>query len=335
MVQVILNKILSLMTLIVLERKGNNMAYESLMSFEQFQEAAKDFFQKKYQGNWNVSICPVLKNNGVYLHGLSVIREDDQVVPTIYLESFYEQYQKGIPFEQVMERVELVNAANTKLNDVSADYYKEYETAKDSLRLKIINYQKNKVFLEEVPFVKFLDLALICYSRFPEPVVPNGAIVVKKNHLAMWEVTEQEVFEQALYNSRQQEKEVFVPILDMMRKLQENEAEDLFSEIKEEPKLYVLTNQNCLFGATVMYYPKVLFQCANQLKSDLYILPSSINELLFLKTEDGEVDQLREMVREVNQDRVLKEEVLSYHVYHYDWNRQILRDLDTGEEIEI
>ena len=84
-----------------------------------------------------------------------------------------------------------------------------------------------------------------------------------------------------------------------------------------------------------MYYPDVLLNCANQLGSDLYILPSSINELLFLKVEDGEPDQLRNMVGEVNKERVMKEEVLSGHIYRYDRDRRILRDLDTGEEIEI
>ncbi len=158
---------------------------------------------------------------------------------------------------------------------------------------------------------------------------------MRKSQLALWMVTEQELFEQALFNSRQNEKEIAVPILDMMRRLQGEEQEELFFETEEEPKLYVLSNQSCIFGAAVMYYPDVLLNCANQLGSDLYILPSSINELLFLKVEDGEPDQLRNMVGEVNKERVMKEEVLSGHIYRYDRDRRILRDLDTGEEIEI
>lgn len=309
------------------------MVFENHMNFEQFLQAAKEFFEKRYQDKGKVDIRPVLKNNGVYLHGLSVIMKDDQVVPAIYLESFYEQYQKGIPFEQLMEQIESVYAANTNRRGISADYYKQYETVQDSLRLKLINYQKNEVFLEQVPFVKFLDLALVCYSRFPEPDIADGVIVVKKKHLELWKVTQEQLFEQALGNSRRQEKELFAPMFDLMCSLQDAKPEDL--ELEEDPKLYVLTNQSCLFGAAALYYPGVLFECANQLESDFYILPSSVHEVLFLKTEDGEVERLRKMVEEVNKERILEEDVLSDHVYRYDWKRQTLRDLDTGEEMKL
>ena len=52
--------------------------------------------------------------------------------------------------------------------------------------------------------------------------------------------------------------------------------------------------------------------------SDLYILPSSIHEVLAVSAEDRDLEDLEEMVRSVNQTDVSPEEVLSDNVYKYD-----------------
>ena len=49
------------------------------------------------------------------------------------------------------------------------------------------------------------------------------------------------------------------------------------SECGEE-QLYVLTNRQKVNGASVILYPQTLSWVAEQLKSDFYILPSSIHE---------------------------------------------------------
>ena len=50
----------------------------------------------------------------------------------------------------------------------------------------------------------------------------------------------------------------------------------------------------------------------------LYILPSSIHELIVIPYEEGiESDKLSELVREVNRTQVPWEDILSNHVYLY------------------
>ena len=58
-----------------------------------------------------------------------------------------------------------------------------------------------------------------------------------------------------------------------------------------------------------------------QLHKNLYILPSSIHEVLLLPVEDKDnhkTMQLQEMVFEVNNTQVMLEERLSYNVYFYN-----------------
>ena len=57
---------------------------------------------------------------------------------------------------------------------------------------------------------------------------------------------------------------------------------------------------------------------AQELGSDLYILPSSIHEILLLPVSAGKPEELAEIVKEVNRTQVQPEERLSDSVYLYD-----------------
>lgn len=57
---------------------------------------------------------------------------------------------------------------------------------------------------------------------------------------------------------------------------------------------------------------------ADKLDSDLYIIPSSIHECLILpEQEDICGDDLKKLVRTVNDTEVADDEILSYNIYKY------------------
>lgn len=67
-----------------------------------------------------------------------------------------------------------------------------------------------------------------------------------------------------------------------------------------------------------MLYEDKLHTLAMELESDLYILPSSVHEVIAVSAEMGDPYELAEMVSEINMDQVALEERLSNQVYHYD-----------------
>ena len=80
----------------------------------------------------------------------------------------------------------------------------------------------------------------------------------------------------------------------------------------------MITNRNTIAGAGSVLYEDVLHGLAGRLGADLYILPSSINEMIALPAKDIGLRELAGMVEDINMMVVPMEERLSNQVYQYD-----------------
>ena len=73
------------------------------------------------------------------------------------------------------------------------------------------------------------------------------------------------------------------------------------------------------YGAAAAFYPGVLEEVSREVGGNVFILPSSTEEVLALRADDPrEYRELERMVREVNRTTVRPSERLSDHVYHFD-----------------
>lgn len=82
--------------------------------------------------------------------------------------------------------------------------------------------------------------------------------------------------------------------------------------------MYLLTNTACHYGAYLLGDRSALSYAHDIINDDFYILPSSIHELLLLPVAWGAADDLKEVVKEVNNTTVSPGDRLSYEVYLYD-----------------
>ena len=136
----------------------------------------------------------------------------------------------------------------------------------------------------------------------------------------LWQQCEEDVYAIALHNTRQ-ENISFVSITnEISAMLSEEEREMLLDDerMAMESPLFVLTNEAKLFGAVYMFLPEVMDKIADEKGDDLYILPSSIHEILILKTSElDDLPRLQHMVQDINEMQVPIEQRLSNHVYRY------------------
>lgn len=106
---------------------------------------------------------------------------------------------------------------------------------------------------------------------------------------------------------------------------EDEEFKNMMNETPDEKSMYVITNKARLFGAAAMLYEDNLHDLSQQIDSDLYILPSSVHEVIAISDKFGDADELADMVYEVNMEQVSIEERLSNQVYHYDKEARTLR----------
>jgi hypothetical protein len=93
--------------------------------------------------------------------------------------------------------------------------------------------------------------------------------------------------------------------------------------------MYVMTNETKINGAAAMILTDKLDEFAQDRGTNVFILPSSIHEILLVKDSgDMSVRDLENMVREVNATQVSPEEQLTDHVYHYDSKDHIFEMAD-------
>ena len=91
-------------------------------------------------------------------------------------------------------------------------------------------------------------------------------------------------------------------------------------QLSVKTSIYVVTNQRGTFGATMILFPDILKVISEFYGDDLYILPSSIHEILVLPKCSDNVEKLKITVREVNELCVEQKELLSNQVYLYQRN---------------
>lgn len=87
----------------------------------------------------------------------------------------------------------------------------------------------------------------------------------------------------------------------------------------------MLTNSAGLNGAAAMLYEGTLDECSKKAGGNIYIMPSSIHEMIFINENlvDDE-EELLGIVKDVNDNVVNKIELLSYNIYYYNCYRKKL-----------
>ena len=93
---------------------------------------------------------------------------------------------------------------------------------------------------------------------------------------------------------------------------------DLIDEDTNNKRLYILTNESGVNGATSILYDDVIREFAREQESNICILPSSIHELVLICGNQEDKAYLGELVRQVNKYIVTEADYLSNNVFFYD-----------------
>ena len=188
--------------------------------------------------------------------------------------------------------------------------------AKKSLFVKLVNTERNESLVEQSISKEFLDLSAVVRVVLKMDKEGMASMALSKGDAEILGMTEEEIYAAALANTLR----LFPPKLMNLGRYVEMSIGANLPLGEDEVTTYILTNQKEVDGAIYFMSPEVVGAIAEALEDDLYILPSSVNEVLLIRAselEDG-VDELKEMVRDANETVVAEKDILSYNVYHYD-----------------
>lgn len=299
------------------------MTYEKFM--EQVKEQILSFLPEEY-ANADVTIQEAIKNNDQKFHIMCIKRPEDRIIPSVYLDGFYQMHQNGKDMGSILTAIARTHQESI-IEGMEWQSFRaeDYESLKGKLYVTVLNRDSNQSYLKDAVHkdIPNTDITaavrVLCESRGK---AGTASFLVKENMLEMWGITGEALYEQALRNT----EELFAP--EMI-----NMDEVLFGFNKEETEskellpheLYILGNDAKMNGATVMLYPNLLQEIGEATKSNFFILPSSIHELILVKDiGDMSAEEFQQMVMEINRTQVIPEEVLSDEVYCYDYREQKL-----------
>lgn len=200
-----------------------------------------------------------------------------------------------------------------------------YGGVKGSIVYRLINTERNRALLEDTPHMEFLDLSIVFSIMFPQKGTGMAAITVRSAHMKLWGVSVKELYRAASENTYKLAPYEIKNMTEVMRELIRKENPEGYdcdigmTELSDSMPLYVLSNKNRIEGAACMLYPGLLRDFSDAAGCSLYIIPSSIHELVLLpvsNTERG--SEIKNMIREINDEQVRPDEILSYSLYYYD-----------------
>lgn len=298
------------------------------MRYKEFTEAVKQSLKKKVADHGaKVEVRQIVKANDCIRDSISIIEPGRMSSPTVYLNDFYEWHQKGAAVDEISDKILKIFAHCNR--EVPDDFqrFELFEEAKEFITMKVLNTDINEAYLQDAVVLPYLDLSVVFYCTLIQG--PHRHVFCSKitrNLMEEWGTDVQTLYALARRNTPQilgvYLKEIRDVIFEMMDDSDLGTRQNLLQALDDEDRMpmYILSNTARNSGAGNMFAEGVLEALAEQMQSDLYLIPSSIHEVLVIPVSERlSREDVDAMVEEVNCTVLRPEDILSNHVYLYEW----------------
>ena len=252
----------------------------------------------------------VHKNNGIVLRGLTIQKAGTTVAPTIYPD--WEEDEN-----EIVQKVVDIYVTNDMDKDLNINIIEGYMESLDAERIyenvipAVVNGSNARDLDENgVYHEPYLDMEITYRFMMPSSMANNMGLGGFASILLTDHIIDR--FDIDINIMKERAK-------DNIMKSKSVGSIGNYIEGADIP-MYVATANGMNYGAGVITCEEILSEIHDMTGSDrIYILPSSVNELIAIPDIMGEeivcLEHLKEMVYEVNRTQVKDEEVLSDSVY--------------------
>ncbi len=207
------------------------------------------------------------------------------------------------------------------------------ERALASLCIRLIGPETACPLPEGSPRRKMADLTLVPRLLIEDSHERCISSTVSPAMLRLWGMTEDDVIETAIRNSERLHPPVLLSMEDMEAVF--SSGRPLIDAVAGMPPFetriaqlaatgfsegfYIFSDCLLHLGAAVISYPGLLQRIADAAGCDLYLLPSSVHEVILIPASQPiDAESFPEIIRSANRSFVAPEDCLSDHAYRFD-----------------
>ena len=239
------------------------------------------------------------------------IPEGDGPAVTVYVDEAVDEIERGrrsckecareIAVQMKIYKDDAPAEAKNVVNFTKDDFL-------DRMFIQLISAEKNEAIWNKFPHVDFLDMMGI----FKVEVCENAVFTMTDEIMKDRDITMDEMKEAALKN---------MDAVKMITPL--------------EYPVVLVTNKDLVYGAGQLMNKSALREVSDIFKKDLYILPSSIHEIMIVPAPEVELDFLRKMLDDGNRKVTRAEDYLSDNVYEYNRESGQVTIARSDHEMEV
>lgn len=244
-------------------------------------------------------------------------------VCALYVGDLYEEYRRGLGMDVIVKDVvkRLQGISRTDIIE-KAKMISDYNKIKNYLFIRLINKNKYEADLTDSVYRTIGDIAMVLYVRMGEIEGYTSSMKVKQHMLEKWDMDRDEVFEAALLNT------YFIspPRIYCWEKMlfdTHYEGENFMNLLSDYPIRRGAVG-NCLStvkrtnGAVAVFLPGVVSRLADLMQGNLYLVFTSIHEVMIHNEATVDPEDLRHVLIDTIKETTPEEDVLTFHIYHYD-----------------
>lgn len=266
------------------------------MTYNQFLKTIVSSIQEKIGEKNQILIEPILEGSDLEAGSIVIFEKEADFRIDFQLELYYKRFRSGETIKYLTrEIIEFYQREKEKQKDIL------FETVQSCIIFRLINFMNNKEMLTQIPYIRFLDLAITFHYFIEKEHMKVETSCITKELIKQWGITKTDLLYHAKKNTSKwfpvqlkTMKQVIEEIMknDMQKIFQkyalyeasedgfDTILENIFSQIEQnqETEIFVLTNQFGKNGAITILYHDVIKKLAEKCQADLFLLPSSIHE---------------------------------------------------------
>ena len=186
----------------------------------------------------------------------------------------------------------------------------------NNIVMKLINAQENASLLEQIAYVPIMDLAAV----FVHLEDDDSQDFVTEKDLTLSGIDKEQLASIALSNSLKRSPLIMASTDDflvnfMPDQITGSEEETSDADSKEFCNMIMITNEVMKDGAIALLCHSAMQEVTDYFEDDIYVIPSSVDEILAVSCSMCHAEVLLELVYEFNRSLVEPGKQLSDNIY--------------------